>query len=502
MAGNSCGHWHETCIEGFISPLTNWNLPLLLDTPISTSRTTLQPGSSKLEAGNAGERVSVQSGGGVQGLFSAVLLRNLPEVAPDAVEGAGATLEEDMAGNDLPVGTGTVLPLPMVASEVVQPEGLFGAVPDVTLLAGEPSADQDTDRVSAERGANTLPRLLPASAQFAQSPTQNILAAPEFAGGRPALMSGASQVAEPVPATGATISTDLSKMPTRDFDVPTPEHSSKAIGRLFNAPDLSNLAGQHDPLGDTPSVPTVQALRAFNLLPRTELKTDTHLSAEFDRPLRQEPAAGNLAALAKQTMSTKANSLVFDEGPKIVELPAPHTLAAGETTLAGTSSSLTSASQPTTPAPPTDLTAAIERIAEARRGGAADSLVLSVTHRDFGAIGVRLDPHGSSGGASAILTNSDAAFVPSIQAALTERSASERQQMAGEQSHNARGETGQRSEGGALANHSSSHQTPRRNSDAPASQPIGPVERSDRDGSGAPDNRADAETTRGPTRFA
>ena len=74
-----------------------------------------------------------------------------------------------------------------------------------------------------------------------------------------------------------------------------------------------------------------------------------------------------------------------------------------------------------------DLSTVIDRLVEARQAAFAGSVRLSVAHEEFGAVAIRFDHPGGTAQAQVSLTSRDPDFAPTVQAALAERGAPDRQ---------------------------------------------------------------------------
>ncbi len=130
-------------------------------------------------------------------------------------------------------------------------------------------------------------------------------------------------------------------------------------------------------------------------------------------------------------------------------------------TLPGTGSVSPPAGPVVAPSQTLSFEATMERLTEARQASTADSIRLSLAHREFGTIAVRLEPMAGDSAAQVTLTSADPSFAPAVQAALSERMANERQQPQ-EASPNSRTDQSGRADQGVNPDPSASHQKPDR----------------------------------------
>lgn len=355
--------------------------------------------------------------------FDVMLAGNLAEpVAAISSFAEGGKNLPDVPGIALPDLPRIALPgMPVLPELPVQIEaGNPGLVLDSAAAPGSarpvPVTIVDVSTHSANQGA---------SAEDARrSAFERILPQPGAAM-RPARVAQAAAGA--VPTAGAARFLDEAASPPsipKRGSVPSlspvPLESANIIpvkSGVANAP-IVQIAAEPLVQGDA-AIPTAQLLRASTSL-RTmgaeQASPPGTVDMPADEPVSPQPSSERGSAPRVAAIQTGAAS--FEAGSSNTGQPVLAPLAQAGTS--GSASIMTSA--PTQLAAPADLDAMIDRLVEARQTAQSGQARISVSHAEFGQVGIRIEQLAATGALGVTLNSADPDFAPAVQAALADRS--------------------------------------------------------------------------------
>lgn len=340
-------------------------------------------------------------------------------------------------GKELPLAAGNLLPdheERAEPNELVDTQGLDPAVgmvpPDLT------NADISLRSTPGAPGALADPRLIgPPAGSFAVStPATDAQSAADGQGGQalPNSLESADALDSAVSASLRAAASVKSGAVTAPTTAPALAASAQQSGQMAAGTDPV----APDPSTD-PAVATVELLRSkvASAAPKASGEESSGASAasamQADRH-QLRSAARNMTLTAAIRQEMRAASPL---GAGLIERPSPGSefaLAAPQLPASAAPAGAGQAALPTFQS--LHIATMIDRLVEARQAAAGGTMKFSIAHGEFGPVGIRFEHLAAAGLAGVALTSSDPGFAPAVHAALAERSQSERQPGAGDQS--------------------------------------------------------------------